>query len=311
MMKINIQRLCSASKSIIQSILVIICVFHICSIVYLNANPRLPNIIKYKKDIEDIEFPISFILCINPKKNGVEKMKTFGYLDEWSFFFGKSMFNDSIIGWAGHSKNGSIYETAEGNQNLIFQYLKILNSELLKDVSYDWSSIVANISLISNLDKDKSISGKAIKWSLVPLFPNCQSIDLLDYFEINSPFLVLFFFHEFQDMGISLYIQERNRAVKRTLQSNLMAYSGPQVKINDMSVGQEIRVMIKISQEIDSEKDVRAKCKIYPNKIYKNFNECDEDFVFHEVNKILNITPFWSTKDLKSVTKNRKVEQKI
>ena len=307
----KIEFIYQASKSIIQSILVIVCVVHICSIVYFKANPVLPDIMKYKKNIEDIDFPISFIICINSKNKGIEKMNKNGYLDEWYFFSGESRINDSIIGWAGHSENGPIYETAEGRQNLIFQYLKILNSELLKDVSYDWSSIVANISLISNLDKDKSISGKAIKWSLVPLFPNCQSIDLLDYFEINSPFLVLFFFHEFQDMGISLYIQERNRAVKRTLQSNLMAYSGPQVKINDMSVGQEIRVMIKISQEIDSEKDVRAKCKIYPNKIYENFNECDEDFVFHEVNKILNITPFWSTKDLKSVTKNRKVEQKI
>ena len=116
MMKINIQKLYAASKSFIQSILVIICVLHICSIVYLNANPRLPNIIKYKKDIEDIEFPISFILCINPKKNSIEKMKTFGYVDEWSFYSGKSMFNDSIIGWAGHSKNGPIYESAEGRQ---------------------------------------------------------------------------------------------------------------------------------------------------------------------------------------------------
>ena len=116
MMKINIQELYAASKSFIQSILVIICVLHICSIVYLNANPRLPNIIRYKKDIEDIEFPISFILCINPKKNSIEKMKTFGYVDEWSFYSGKSMFNDSIIGWAGHSKNGPIYESAEGRQ---------------------------------------------------------------------------------------------------------------------------------------------------------------------------------------------------
>ena len=88
-----------------------------------------------------------------------------------------------------------------------------------------------------------------------------------------------------------------------------MAYSGPTLKINDLSVGQEIRVIMKISQEIDSEKDERAKCQIYPNQIYKNFNECDEDFVFNEVNQIKNITPFWSTKDFKSVTKNRKVEQ--
>ena len=165
---------------------------------------------------------------------------------------------------------------------------------------HDWSSIIANVSLISNVDNyDKNVSGKAIKWSLVPLFPNCQSIDLLDYFEIISPFQVFFNFREFQDMGISLYIQERNRAVKRSLESNMMAYSGTAVKINDLGVGQEIRAILKISQEIDSEEDERAKCTIYPNKNYESFNECDQKFVFDMVNQMKNITPFWSTKDFK------------
>ena len=176
-------------------------------------------------------------------------------------------------------------------------------------MSYDWSSIIANISLISNFaNYDTNVSGKAIKWSLVPLFPNCQSIDLLDYFEIRSPFQVFFNFREFQDMGISLYIQERNRAVKRTLESNMMAYSGSAVKINDLKVGQEIRAILKITQEINSEEDERANCTIYPNKHYESFNECDEKFVFNMVNQMMNITPFWSTKDFKSVTRNRKVE---
>ena len=132
----KIQTLHLASKSIIQSILVIVCVIHICTFVYFNANPVLPDMMKYKKNIEDIEFPISFILCINSNDKGLEKMNQFGYLDEWYFFSGVSKFNDSIIGWAGHSKNGSIYETAEGRQNLIFLNIKILNSELLRDVSY-------------------------------------------------------------------------------------------------------------------------------------------------------------------------------
>ena len=51
-----------------------------------------------------------------------------------------------------------------------------------------------------------------------------------------------------------------------------------------------------------------AKCEVYPNKNYKTFNDCDEEFVFTEVNQTMNITPFWSTKDLKSVTKHRKAK---
>ena len=87
-----------------------------------------------------------------------------------------------------------------------------------------------------------------------------------------------------------------------------MAYSGSAVKINDLKVGQEIRAILKITQEINSEEDERANCTIYPNKNYESFNECDQKFVFDMVNQMMNITPFWSTKDFKSVTKNRKVE---
>ena len=106
-------------RSVIQIILVTVCIVHICSLVYFNVNPKLPNIMKYKKSIEDIDFPISFIICINSNK-GIEKVKEYGYLDEWNFFHGKSRFNNSIFGWAGHSEDGSFYKSAEGNKIFIF-----------------------------------------------------------------------------------------------------------------------------------------------------------------------------------------------
>ena len=177
-------------------------------------------------------------------------------------------------------------------------------------MSYNWSSIVDSISLISGSTfLEVKVSGKTLNWSLVPLFPNCQTIDLLDYFETRDPFNLVFYFNKFPDLGISLFIQERNRVVRRILQSNLLAYSGPQIKINDLGIGQEVRVFMKFSQEIDSEKDKKAKCNLYPNQDYKSYNECDQKFVYTEVNEVMNITPFWSTKDLKSVTKHRKVEK--
>ena len=109
-------RLYKVLRSVIQIILVIVCIVHICSLVYFNVNPELPNIVKYKKNIEDIEFPLSFILCINSNK-GMENAKLFGYLDEWYFFYGRSKFNDSTIGWAGHSRDGPLFDSSEGRKN--------------------------------------------------------------------------------------------------------------------------------------------------------------------------------------------------
>ena len=47
----------------------------------------------------------------------MENAKTFGYLDEWYFFYGRSKFNDSTIGWAGHSRDGPLFDSAEGRKN--------------------------------------------------------------------------------------------------------------------------------------------------------------------------------------------------
>ena len=100
-------------RSLIQIFLVTTCIIHICSIIYFKLNPELPEIKKYKRNIGEIVFPISFIICIKRNK-GKEKLSDFGYLDEWYFFSGQSKFNKSIVGWAGHSENGSLYQSAEG-----------------------------------------------------------------------------------------------------------------------------------------------------------------------------------------------------
>ena len=48
------------------------------------------------------------------------------------------------------------------------------------------------------------------------------------------------------NLGISLRIEERNRMTSRTLKSNMLSYSGPELKISNISVPREIRYLYQL-----------------------------------------------------------------
>ena len=83
----------------------------------------------------------------------------------------------------------------------------------------------------------------------------------------------------------------------------MLAYQGPSVRIDDVSSnkGREVKTLIRLSQDIIPERDLR--CKNYPYNHFKKYKDCDEEFVMKEVKLRRNVTPVWATTDLESVTK--------
>ena len=64
-----------------------------------------------EKDLDVIEFPVLFKVCITPAFK-IEKIIKSGYSNLWFYFMGKSRFGQ-IYGWAGHTRNGTVISTAE------------------------------------------------------------------------------------------------------------------------------------------------------------------------------------------------------
>ena len=79
-------------------------------------HPKLPEIIMNYKNIRDVDMPLSFLVCLTIKNPELrdQKFKDAGYNNIHSFFAGRNMHNDSIVGWFGHMKNGSTYNSLEG-----------------------------------------------------------------------------------------------------------------------------------------------------------------------------------------------------
>ena len=127
-------------------------------------------------------------------------------------FEGKSKFNGSVFGWAGHMENGSTFGSLE--------VLEVLNT--------NWSHYVDYIGI------DKSISHQ-IKWSKPQQVLQCTYFDQT-YFQ-NEDWRRNDLFFEFPqrpNASISIFVSDKLRKVSRTLKSNYETYSGSRIVIEDL-----------------------------------------------------------------------------
>ena len=82
-------------------------------------------------------------------------------------------------------------------------------------------------------DKYITIMGKSIRWKLAEQYPACQNLDLHDYLYLKNktPSYIVFTFNFLRNLGVSLFIEERNKATSRSHKFNRLTYSGPTITI--------------------------------------------------------------------------------
>ena len=98
----------------INIILFWVCVAHISMNAYFILYPPLPDIRVSKENLHNIDFPLAFKLCVTEIHNISDRYQKVGYYYDVDFFKGKSMYNDSIYGWKGHTANGSTIASVQG-----------------------------------------------------------------------------------------------------------------------------------------------------------------------------------------------------
>ena len=99
-----------------KAVLSIVFVAHIGYIVFDVICPEYPDIVNYKKSLDQIDFPLTFRICAAEANHSIDDKKyaILGYRDSWTFFYGQSWYNDSIYGWAGHTEYGTTIGSVEG-----------------------------------------------------------------------------------------------------------------------------------------------------------------------------------------------------
>lgn len=100
--------------NLINFTLLIICIINSCEVSYKLANPELPSIREYETNLKDIEFPISFKICLYNLNETYDRYHRLGYEDKMNFFLGRSKYNKSHYGWNGHTEDGATIGPTEG-----------------------------------------------------------------------------------------------------------------------------------------------------------------------------------------------------
>ena len=95
--------------------LIFVCLFfgHIILIGYGTMYPENQSVRVHKENLKDLDFPVYFKLCARELENDTEKYQRLGYRDYFNFYVGDSMYNRSLVGWNGHSPNGSTLGSVE------------------------------------------------------------------------------------------------------------------------------------------------------------------------------------------------------
>ena len=182
------------------------------------------------------------------------------------------------------------------------------NLEVLKGISFDWKSIVAEIIVVRKTGKVKRVNGSDINWSLTPKFPACQTVELDHFFDFNNltPESVMFYFNKTKNLAVDMYLEEKEFLVKnRMLKSSLFSYSGPRISIEDLDSITNIEMAVNVVQKLDSDLDKTKNCTNYANEMFESYNECDKTFVQEKMKQEFGIMPFWATDDLNEVTNRR------
>ena len=177
--------------------------------------------------------------------------------------------------------------------------------EILQNISFDWSYIIDKLEVYSAVsNREPVIRGSDLDLSFVPQYPNCITIDLHEHFSKRDvPKQVFIRLKKFKNMGIDIYLLDKNFASKRSRKSQLLAYTGPILTNPDLEhFSKRERYIFKITQTKDDEEDESNRCRDYPNEKFKTFSECDGQFV-HEQMIVEGIMPFWATDNLEEVTR--------
>ena len=78
----------------------------------------VPEILVYEKRLNEIDFPISFLLCLNKFDNDSDKYREVGFNNVQDLFIGRRLnqnwtLRSRLRGWSGHEVNGTVLSLEE------------------------------------------------------------------------------------------------------------------------------------------------------------------------------------------------------
>ena len=110
----NMKNFHKSIPKIVNLIFAIVFFIHIAIVGYRRAYPENPSVRVYDKDLKDIEFPLSFKICVREQNDVKQRYQKIGYKHNDDFFRGQPSDDTQYFGWAGRGRNKSTLGTVTG-----------------------------------------------------------------------------------------------------------------------------------------------------------------------------------------------------
>ena len=109
--------------------------------------------------LEELEFPVVFKISLIPGFN-TTALNEAGYNDSWSYFQGKSKFDNSTYGWAGHSRLG---DEPLGSAEEVLSRVRDKTQKAIFERIYVWTTDEDAVDIpLASLDSGRVSGGLSI-----------------------------------------------------------------------------------------------------------------------------------------------------
>ena len=182
------------------------------------VHPTQTTITVTESNLQDSEFPLLFKICFNPSFN-TSAVEEAGYT---FFISGKSKFNSSLLGWAGHTAEGGVQGTVE---EMIEKVTLHSPEEVITDIQV-WS--------MANTLIDISIDSVEL-WRLNYPY-NCYTLNLSKNEEVLDQGVkqVFFTFPILENTSMELLLKGASMVCDREIKNHKFYSSGADIKFDKL-----------------------------------------------------------------------------
>ena len=239
-----------------------------------------------ERDLNDMDVPITVKVCVSPGFNNIA-LQEVGYSDTWDYFLGRSNYNDSLYGWAGHRDTleafGSVPDVLEKVRNYAA-------TDIIEDM-YAWTAKREHI----------NIPIEELEIARVNYPHNCYSLsmfNLTQHFEVIELFIV---FKNLENKTAEILLKDTNVACNREVKDHSFFSTGDSIKLTGDQVS--MAYMVEISRNVFVKEDPSKRCTEYPTDTFESYKECDDHFMRQLLEDISpDLLPVWLTDDPDSAT---------
>ena len=236
--------------------------------------------------------PLKISLCVSPSYNQTE-LENAGYGNYMDYQHGYSIYNYSLFGWAGHTKDGNkLYDNA-----LILQEKMILWRNL--------SDIVISVTMLEN----DVFHRKATAEDIDDMVQTSRAF-FSNYCFILKPstnFVQMLGIYMKPNLNISeieIRIDDVSMFSNRQIVDHSLNHQGVRITSNNLDKQTNKMYSVELIKEVYVEDDMSKNCYDYDADPHYDYNKCDTKYGLNIESKMFgpNFKPLWAMDNLSLVT---------